>query len=305
MRGFTAARLLALVPLLIVLASAPVASAAGPSSAPPPPDVQPLVEAERAFAADVAAKGIAAGFALHMAPRSILFRPVPVDAQQWLAAHPGNTDARLAWEPTYAEISPGGDLGWTTGPWSYAKGPGQEAIAFGHFTTVWRRDGKDNWRAVIDRGHDHAKGATTSLTWSRLGDASRPVRTVPRAGRPRAEKELLGVEEKFQATVNRKGYRRALAEYASADVRVGRDGTPPLTDREAAQAFVAAWGKGPATRWTVDGSGAGEAGDLGYTYGTITPAGGERMAYLHIWRNLDGKLWLLASDVTIPAPEKN
>jgi hypothetical protein len=35
----------------------------------------------------------------------------------------------------------------------------------------------------------------------------------------------------------------------------------------------------------------------------VTPPGGARQAFLHVWRNPDGKRWRLALDVMTPAPE--
>ena len=272
------------------------------SSAPPPADVAPLVESEHAFARDVAARGIRDGFLAHLAPKAILFRPGPVDAQAWLTAQKSDTTARLRWEASYAEMSTGGDLGWTTGPWDYARSAGEDPVAFGHFTTVWRRQGDDTWRAEIDTGHDHAKGAAEPLTWSRVSDAARRPRAVGTLIRQTAEDELFQVEMEFARLVSRQGYARAVAKHASEDLRVGRNGSPPWRTRDAAAKALKAEGKSPLTSCTVT-SRASEAGDLGYTYGTLEPEGGTRLAYLHIWRRVDGEPWRLAHDVTIPAPE--
>ena len=281
----------------------PLVLAAAVSTAPLPPDVAPLVEAERAFARDVAARGIRDGFAAHMAPKGILFRTGPVDAQAWLAAQKSDTTAKLRWEPSYAEMSTGGDLGWTTGPWEFARKAGEEPVAYGHFTTVWRRQGDGSWRAEIDTGPAHAKGGAEPLAWSRAGDASHPVRTVPKAVRPASEEELLATERAFDLAVSRAGYARAVTTYAGEDLRVGRDGRAPFLTRAAAADSLGVEGKGMKTAWNVGGAGASEAGDLGYTYGTVTPEGGTRQAFLHIWRKVDGNSWRLAHDVTIGAPE--
>ena len=298
----TARRVLVFVPLLLALGPA-AARAAGASSAPPPADVAAFVDAELAFARDAAARGITPAFVTALAPQSIVFRPAPVDAQAWLAGHPGNAEARLAWTPGYAEVSVGGDLGWTTGPWEYRRSAAEEPVAFGHYSTVWRRQPDGALRAVIDAGHQHARGAPEPLTWSRGGDAQRKARRPATSRRAAAERTLFAAEQAYATAIGRDGWARALAAHADRDLRLGRDDAPQVIGSAAAgEALGAVWAQ-TALAWSAPAGGASEAGDVGYTYGTVTPPAGERQAFLHVWRNPDGRRWRLALDVMTPAPE--
>ncbi len=294
--------LLFCTPLLLALG--PVAAGAGgASSDPPPPDVAAFVDAERAFARDAAARGITPAFVAALAPQSIVFRPAPVDAQKWLAEHPGDPAARLAWSPCYAEVSVGGDLGWTTGPWDFRRTEADEPIAFGHYSTVWRRQADGALRAVIDAGHQHARGEAEPLTWSRAGDASRKPKRPSASRRAAAERGLFEAERAYATAIGRDGWARALAAHADRDVRVGRDdAAQTVGSAVAGEALGAAWAQ-TAPAWSDPAGGASDAGDVGYTYGTVTPQGGARQAFLHVWRNPDGKRWRLALDVMTPAPE--
>ena len=289
-------------PLLLALGPL-AAGAGGASSAPPPPDVAAFADAERAFARDAAARGITPAFIAALAPHSILFRPAPVDGPAWLADHPGNPEARLAWEPCYVEVSVGGDLGWTTGPWDFRRTAAEEPIAFGHYSTVWRRQADGTLRAVIDAGHQHERGAAEPLRWSRAGDASRKAKKPAASRRAAAERTLFEAERAYAGAIGEGGWARALASHADRDLRVGRDGAmQSIGSAVAGEALGAAWAQS-ALAWSDPAGGASDAGDVGYTYGTVTPPTGERQAFLHVWRNPDGKRWRLALDVMTPAPE--
>jgi len=70
----------------------------------------------------------------------------------------------------------------------------------------------------------------------------------------------------------------------------------------AGEALGAGWAQA-SLQWSEPAGGAADAGDLGYTYGTVTPPDGARQAFLHLWGNPDGKRWRLALDLLTPAPE--
>jgi ketosteroid isomerase-like protein len=290
------------VPLLVAIAAGPdPATAAAAEKRAPPPDVAAFAEAERAFARDAAARGIQPAFLTHLAPDAIVFRPGPVDAHAWLRDHPGSAEARLEWEPTYVEASSGGDLGWTTGPWAFRRATGETPVAYGHYVTVWRRQPDGALRAVIDAGHDHPLGKPEALTWARVGDPSRKALEGP--AREEAERALFAAEHAYAEAIVRDGYARALAAHGDKDPRVARNGKPPLRGTsDAGRALGRQW-RHAVLAWSDPRGGVSAAGDLGYTYGTVAPAGEERQAFLHVWRNRDGRRWRLALDLMTPAPD--
>jgi hypothetical protein len=130
------------IPLQVVMAAAQTA------------DPMALVESERAFTRDVAANGIRDGFLAHLAEESVVFQAGPVDGRRSYEVRPV-TNARLAWDPAYAEISSGDDLGWTTGPWTFRPGEAEPIAAAGHYVSLWRL-GKDGLHRVeLDIGIVH------------------------------------------------------------------------------------------------------------------------------------------------------
>ncbi|MGQ0534232.1 MAG: hypothetical protein ACT4OF_16310 [Caulobacteraceae bacterium] len=126
---------------LAACASAPAAEA---------PSADPVIAAERAFAADAAQRGWAAAFRRAAAADAITLSPDPVNAQENLAQFHGDGETTLDWRPAYAGISRSGDFGFTTGPFQFR---GREGIV-GHYFTVWRRQANGEWKWIFDAGTD-------------------------------------------------------------------------------------------------------------------------------------------------------
>jgi ketosteroid isomerase-like protein len=112
-------------------------------------DLQALAETEKAFARFAAEKDTKSAFLEFAAPDGIVFSPNPVNAiAHWNSR--GASKGLLSWQPSFADISSNGVLGWTTGPWEYRpKGKDDAPVAWGEFSTVWQKqpDGNfDLWR---------------------------------------------------------------------------------------------------------------------------------------------------------------
>src|SRR2546428_14117641 len=108
-----------------------------------------LVEAERSFAQTSVARGTKEAFLSVLADDSIIFRPRAVPGKKWLQENPG-APSQLSWEPEFADIAMGGDLGYTTGPWEIRRTPQDPPAAFGHYVTLWRKPSNGEWKVVLD-----------------------------------------------------------------------------------------------------------------------------------------------------------
>lgn len=271
------------IPLQVVMAAAQT------------PDPMALVESERAFARDVAANGIRDGFLAHLAEESVVFQAGPVDGRRSYEARPV-TNARLAWDPAYAEISSGGDLGWTTGPWTFRPGEAEPIAAAGHYVSLWRL-GKDGVRRVeLDVGIVHEPVAEPPT------DPETRVLTAPApSSDPVAELEEADRAFSAAAVLD---LAAAYAGRAAHDLRVYRVGSLPAGGDAA---LPLALEHGPFA-WEPVGAGVSEAGDLGYTYGRArgpeADPGADPGGYLRIWRRGGAGEWRLALDLVDvpPAP---
>ena len=147
--------------------------------------IDEVVAAERAFAADVAQRGIKAGFLAVFDDRSLVFNPAPAKGTDVYGAIE-DSKTQLLWEPQVAAISKDGTMGFTTGPFRIPKADNpRESVGTGHFLSVWRKTA-NGWRIVFDAGaggpapevktYDvlpiELKGGSSQLDHSRMDDAA-------------------------------------------------------------------------------------------------------------------------------------
>jgi ketosteroid isomerase-like protein len=116
--------------------------------------IESLIAAERAFAAMSVEHGVRAAFLGNLADDATVFRPGPVNGVRSWKARPESKGV-LDWAPSFVELSGDGDLGFSTGPWTFAASRGEAPSAFGHFVTVWRRPVDGPWQVVVDLGVSH------------------------------------------------------------------------------------------------------------------------------------------------------
>lgn len=276
----------------LVLAAA--LAAASPAAA-QQPDAAPVVAAERAFAADAPALGIAGSFNRWSTPEAIVIaggraqrigevypdRPRPAD------------EPLLEWWPNFAGVARSGDLGFTTG--GVAVG-GQRA---GHYFTIWKKQPDGSWKWVYDGG----SGASAADV---PGPDSEPdILPVATKGSESPDKALADVAllEAFLARGALRDQRRAHLLFLAPDARLYVAPLPPAVGEAA---FAEALGSWPATFefGPTQGGGASAAGDLVWTYGPAawTREGQPRTGhYVRLWqKQADG--WAIVLAQLIPAP---
>lgn len=268
--------------------------------------LEAMVATERAFAKMSEEKGTRPAFLAFIADDGILFRPRAVKGKQWLTENPPPaSDKRpwLKWEPSFAFMSQSGDMGYTFGPWEYRRDiKDAEAVAFGHFLTVWKKQPDGSWKFAVDLGISHAKPTSNEPPWQlpknyREPRSSRAVNiSTERASLIARERKMSAAGAKHAAQVT------FFVNNSIRDVRVFREGKLPFVgDLQAMEVLdpnTNAWS------WNVEFADVSKAGDLGYSYGTYKLAAmgakpAESGNYLRIWRKQDG-LWIVAADVLNP-----
>ena len=78
--------------------------------------LQEMVKTEQAFSQMAKEKSIREAFMTFIADDGLLFRPGAVNGKKWMKEHPvppSDTQPLLAWQPSFAEVSESGDLGFT------------------------------------------------------------------------------------------------------------------------------------------------------------------------------------------------
>jgi ketosteroid isomerase-like protein len=125
----------------------------------PPPDPNELMEADRAFAAETAARG-ADGWAAWFAEDGRMYRERGyVDGRDAIrdAMAPAFADSlhRLRWAPDTAIVAASGDIGYTLGHWEtvLTTAVGDSVLGRGSYVTIWRRQADGTWKATVDIGN--------------------------------------------------------------------------------------------------------------------------------------------------------
>ncbi|MGD8700709.1 MAG: nuclear transport factor 2 family protein [Gemmatimonadales bacterium] len=290
--------------------------ACGPGEADSEAALTSLVAAERAFARSAAELGTRDAFLEYLAEDAILFRPRATNGKQFLAAQPA-VPGLLSWEPAFADVSQAGDLGFTTGPWTYTPEAAAEPAAYGQYFTVWKRQTDGTWKVAIDHGsyNPPPSGPPEPLSSPTRHPSDR--RGYDRdVDRLTEIERLLAKDRTFASAIATQGKLQAVNAFFMPDVRILRNGVQPRAGIESAR--VSALNRPGTLTWRVLGGDVSQSGDFGFTYGEYeyqAPGAGmanELGSYMRVWRNLPstGRIWRVAVDLmtafppTSPAPEQ-
>jgi ketosteroid isomerase-like protein len=266
-----------------------------------PVDPMVLVETEMAFASFTGESGMRDGFTMYAADVGIMFAPGAVNVKEFYADRE-DAQALLTWEPSFAEISAAGDLGYTTGPWEYRSDPeaGPPDVS-GHYITLWKLQPDSSFRFLIDIGVAHDPHDTVAPVLTLKEPV--PVSALGSINLDQIREELAGVELTFSEQSAADGTTAAYVKRAADDIRFYRAGQMPLKGVEAVTGALTAiegvWS------WVPAMVGVSDSGDLGYAYGVSTLAADESVqefSYVRFWRRDDTGHWSLALDIHIPLP---
>lgn len=140
----------ALSALALCVGLAPAAARAAPSNA---ELVQQVADTERAFAATMRQRDLAA-FTSFLSDDTVFYSgPTPLRGKEQVAAFwkkfYDSKEAPFSWEPDQVDVTDSGTLAHSSGPVYDPKG---KLIA--RFNSVWRQEAPGKWRIVFDKGQD-------------------------------------------------------------------------------------------------------------------------------------------------------
>ncbi|MFL5739821.1 MAG: hypothetical protein ACJ75B_06360 [Flavisolibacter sp.] len=243
-------------------------------------NINGLVGAEKAFAALSVSKGTRTAFLQFLDSTGIVFeKGMPVNGfQTWKSR--GNLPGILNWHPQYAEISASGDLGYTTGPWTFQN---HDSIAArGQYTTIWHVNENGEWKFLADMGVGGTPVNNSIVVHELKGSRQHGTDSL----------DMLDQENKFISSFSHSP-EDAYRKYLSSQSILNRNGQLPATTSSEQHREIL---QTPASiRFTVLGHGFSAAGDLGYVYGSIQ-LNEISESYLHIWRR-ERSGWKLAVEV--------
>jgi len=255
-------------------------------------DPAPVVAAERAFAADGLELGVQASFLKHSAPDGIVFGPEPILAKAAFG-QPAPKGPPLVWWPLWAGIARSGDLGFTTGPYTFDGKPRA------YYFTVWARQPDGTWKWLFDGGPPSdmtgAAPKDSPVAYARL--------SARQAGSPAKAMAQVTKAEVALHTAAKSDVKAAFLAAVADDGRIMGSKAPPPASRAELETELAT--RPAAIAYAPLGGSASSAGDLAWTYGaaqwTAQDGSAQRAHYVRIWRN-DAAGWRLLFDELLPAP---
>lgn len=295
------------LPFLLIMALSISALALHQKSVDSSEEIDSMVKTERAFARTAAERGTRDAFLAFLADDGIVFAPGPVNGKKSWGDRPARPGL-LSWEPSYADISQAGDMGYDMGPWEFRpKGPEDKPVAFGQFMTIWKKQPDGTFKFALDLGISHAQHTSTpTLQFSNV--KSKAKQNASPSDMEAGRNLILSMEREFASASASKGALKAYLSFMADDVRLLHEGKFPFIGRQAAQAALQA--KAGRMSWQPDKGDVSRSLDLGYSYGSyeLKSAEGkleESGYYVHVWKRLaDGK-WKLVMEVLNPIPKKS
>jgi ketosteroid isomerase-like protein len=244
-----------------------------------------LIRAEKDFAAYSVSHNTKAAFLKYLDSTGVVFENGnPVNGiEAW-----NKKEVRqgiLNWHPQFAEISASGNLGYTTGPWTFQpKTITDSIVARGQYATVWHLDKEGNWKFLVDLGINE----TPIADIKEVEEINVNLKTYF----PIDLSSLLKAEKAFIRQFNKdkiKAYKQCL----SKKTVLNRNRHLPATRAEELANSIS---ETPAEiKFQVDHSGISNSGDLGFVYGTSLYKD-KKENYLRVWRR-ENHDWKIAMDV--------
>lgn len=246
-----------------------------------------LVEAEKSFARYAYEHNTRDAFLRFMDSNAVVFDSGKVIQAMplWQARTPASS--KLIWDPSFAVISTAGDLGFTSGPWTFRASARDTVIASGEFTTVWQYRNNE-WKWLVDMGVTHNKRSTQVM--AAAIELSHVERTTYDARR-----FMLAAEQQLIQQLASEG-KSAYNAIADPDIYLVNPGQLPV--HGVAQIDQALTQMSGAVQFQAVNSGISKDGDIGYVYGYANEKN-QKGNYLRVWRRIGRRWSLILQTLTI------
>ena len=272
------------------------------------PALVSLVEAERAFARTSVEKGIRESFIEFFADDGIGFDPHPTRVKEAYLKQPApatRPPVVLDWQPVYADVSRAGDLGYTTGPYTFRNNsPDKKSTHYGFYFSIWKKQADGSWKVVVDCGIDTPDHSSQKFVFKPAPRVSSDKATS-KLDLENERAALVDLDRQFLKVSRSLGMVNGFLKYLSKDARLHRNGAFPMVGESAIRSFLSA--NNAELTWEPIKSDVSQSDDLGYTYGSYemksAPSNAiEKGYYVRVWKRDSRGNWNLVLDTLSPVP---
>lgn len=126
------------------------------------PDMQKeseiLLKTDIEFAKTSLLKGAAEAFNTYLSDSAIQMphgsEPIIGRENIYSSMKSGDENYTMEWEPQHAEVSAGGDMGWTWGNYKMTRQvEGETKYSYGKYVNVWKKQNDGAWKVIVDIGN--------------------------------------------------------------------------------------------------------------------------------------------------------
>jgi ketosteroid isomerase-like protein len=271
-----------LLSFLVVFSTAVLGQAGGPMN-------QSVAEAQANLQRTLAQKGQKAAFLEHLSDDAVIFQPDAVNGKQYWTTLKSEPEGRLKREMLYLDMASSGMLGYSTGKWEWTPKEKTRPTTRGNFVTVWAKRQGNEFKAVLDITTTEEEGLVPR---KRDRAPDEVIRNGNRKGWSAADPSMNFL--KIAMGGSRLG--GAYAQFASDDVRLLREGDPPINGKKRVIAETEDYRSVTYPARVV----LNESADMAYVWNPCEYAdsdeGVERGNCLHIWK-LNEKRWYVTLGV--------
>jgi len=259
-------------------------------------DLEPLINVQSQFDKAVAEHGMKSAFLQFLGEDAVVFQPHPMNGRKYWNSRDADPTAQLVRTTTYSDISASGLLGYTTGNWRlYKKGKDEAEARFGQYVTVWeRKAGK--FQAVLDIAVSHEK---MPFYQTNSPVRKKQTRDINKRGWSPADASM----NFLRASMSSERLGGAYKKFAADDVRLLRDGQPPIIGKKNAVEEMDYYISilFPTKVFSF------QSADMAYTWNDCSfdnsREGAVQGNCLHVWK-LRKKKWWIVLGVFAPVPNE-
>lgn len=255
--------------------------------------LQAMYNVDKSLGQAVAEKGFKPAFLEFLAEDAIIFRPEAVNGHEFLRNGGDPYQGKLRRSMTFADISTNGLLGYTTGEWTLTQKTksGKPFDKIGQYATVWQKRSDGRYKAILDIETSHDPYDKKK----KRRPTSPPPPIVPETNFRRISAADATMNF-LKLSMTGKGLGGAYDKFADDEVRLLREGLPPIIGRGKAEEEMERY---KAVDFPTRVS-QFETADMAYSWNPCSYSdsneGMEKGNCLHIWK-LEGEKWRIVLGV--------
>lgn len=262
-----------------------------------PQNILDIIKTDKEFSSFSKISNTKDAFLTFLSKDAVLFRKGKIVNGIEFFSTKEKTNELLTWEPVWADVSLGGDIGYTTGTFEFRKNRDQiEPSNIGYYLSVWKKE-NDHWRTLIDFGINvplEIKTHHNSLQFNRKKSHNN-YKTFPEN-----ITKFSSLAYQYEEELNRNKISLD-KKYLAKEFRIYRPNELPFSSLKDLEKL---YEKDKVFYFKQHSFNMSSTGDLAYTYGIVSIVysnnkniQNKQGGYLRIWKRKNKYNWEITLDI--------